>query len=246
MDTAIFQEIGLTKNETKVYLTLLELGSTSAGPLIKNVGMHRAAVYNLLDLLISKGLVSYVMQANRKYFQAQDPECLVEYIEMKRRELETKENELKRLLPELQKKRKLITEEQEGTIYKGKKGLKSILEDILKTKSPFLVFGATGQFKELFGAYFIHFHNRRAKANISLKIIYNEHLRVQQRERELSKAEIHYLPKEYITPSTTYIWSNSVAVIQWSSEPMAFVIKSKSIADSYKSFFNVLWKSASP
>ena len=56
MDTQILQEIGLTKNETKVYLALIELGSTPAGRLIKKVGMHRGIVYDLIDLLTDKGL----------------------------------------------------------------------------------------------------------------------------------------------------------------------------------------------
>ena len=70
MDTTLLEELGLTKNESKVYLALLELGSTAAGPLIKKIGMHRAAVYDIIDLLTGKGLVSYVIKANRKYFEA--------------------------------------------------------------------------------------------------------------------------------------------------------------------------------
>ena len=47
----LLESLGLSKNEAKTYLALLKLGSVPAGPLIKDLGMHRAAVYNLLDLL---------------------------------------------------------------------------------------------------------------------------------------------------------------------------------------------------
>ena len=246
MDTTLLEELGLTKNEIKVYLALLELGSTAAGPLIKKVGMHRAAVYDIIDLLTGKGLVSYVIKANRKYFEAQDPDRLLEYLESKKQDLIDKEEKLKQFLPELQLKRKLSKEEQEGTIYKSKKGLKSIFEDILKEGKPWFVFGATGKFRELFHAYFIHFHERRTKSKIPLKIIFKEVVRKQKREEELKLCQIKYLPKSYLSPSTTYIYGDKVAIINWSSDPIAFLMRSKQVADSYRSFFDILWKTATP
>ena len=244
MDNAALEQLGLTKNESKVYLALLELGSTPAGALIKRVGMHRAAVYDLVDILIDKGLVSYVVMANRKYFEAQDPDRLFAYLDTQKQDLLLKEEQLKKILPELHLKRKLAHELQEATVYKGKKGLKSIFEHILKEKKPWFVFGATGQFKELFHAYFIHFHQRRAKLKIPLKILFEEHLRVEKRARELLLAEIKYLPQSYLTPSTTYIFGDNVAIVMWSAEPMAFLLRSKQVAESYKTFFDLLWKIA--
>ncbi|MFQ5531484.1 MAG: TrmB family transcriptional regulator [Candidatus Nanoarchaeia archaeon] len=244
METKLLEELGLTKNEVKVYLALLELGTTSAGPLIKKTEMHRAAVYDLLEFLIDKGLVSFVIKANRKYFEAQDPSRLTEYLNEKKQELMRKEIELKQLIPLLREKRVLSHEEQEGTVFKGKKGLKSVFEDILKEKSSWFVFGATGQFKELFPAYFIHFHKRRSKLNILLKIIFNENIRKTHREKELENYQIKYIPESHITPSTTYVYGDKVAIILWSKEPMAFVMRSKQVAESYKTFFNLLWEIA--
>ena len=241
MDSKVLEDLGLTKNEVKVYLAMLELGSTPAGRLIKKVGMHRAAVYDIIDLLAAKGLVSYIIKANRKYFEAQDPDMLSEYIDSKKQELDEKEKELAKIIPELQLMRTLSKEEQEGNVYKGKKGLKSVFEDIIKERKPWFVFGATGQFKELFHAYFIHFHNRRANRGIPLKILFNEKIREEKREKELKKCEMKYLPEAYITPTTTYVYSNKTVIIVWSTEPMAFLIRSEKVAESYKTFFDLLW-----
>src|SRR3989338_8100445 len=98
----ILQNLGLTEKEAETYLVLLKLGSVPAGPLIKELGMHRAAVYNLLDILIDKGLVHFVVQANRKYFEAQEPKRLLEFIEEKNQKLETEKEELQKMLPELE------------------------------------------------------------------------------------------------------------------------------------------------
>lgn len=238
------EKLGLTKNEVKTYLALLELGSVPAGPLIKRLGMHRAAVYNLLDILIDKGLVHYVVQANRKYFEAQKPDRLIELIETKKSLLEEQEKELRKILPELELKRKLSKEIQEGTIYKGKKGLKSIFEDILTCKTDMLVTGATGKFKELFPTYYINWHKRRYEKKIKIKIIYSELVRKQKREEELGLINIKYLPDINITPSTTFVYGDKVAVVLWSEIPMVFLMRSKTVAESHRHFFEILWKTA--
>lgn len=241
----LLQGLGLSKNEVKTYLTLLKLGSVSAGPLIKELGMHRAAVYNLLDILVDKGLVHYVIQANRKYFEAQEPDRLLELINSQRKTLENQERQLKQIIPELIQQRKLEAENQEGTIYKGKKGLKSIFEDILKSKNQeFLVMGASGKFKELFGVYFKHWHDRRVATNISLRIIFSEDIRKEKREKELKLAKIRYIRQPMATPSTTFIYSDKIAIIMWSETPLAFLMKSNTVFESHKHFFNIFWNQA--
>ena len=240
MDTKILEELGLTKNEVKVYINLLELGNTPAGPLIKRVGMHRAAVYNLLDLLIDKGLVSYILKSNRRHFSADDPKRLTEYLETKRMLLNEKATQLKKLIPKLRIKKQLTTKEQEGTIFMGKRGIKSILEDVLQQKKEWLVFGAEGKFKKLFPWYFNHHHEKRSKLKIHLRMICNESLR----KRVLPFAKVRYLPKNYISPATTYIYSNTVVIIIWEPTPEAFVMKSGQVAESYRNFFELLWNVA--
>lgn len=243
----LLESLGLSKNEAKTYLALLKLGSVPAGPLIKALGMHRAAVYNLLDILIDKGLVHYVIQANRKYFEAQAPKRLLEIIEEKKQRLEKEEEQLQELLPGLEMQRKLSQESQEGTIYKGKKGLKSIFEDILNyPNQEFLVMGASGKFKELFGAYFIHLHNRRVANKIKMRILYSQSMKKEKREKELKLAEVRYLPETNITPSTTFIYGDKVVIIMWSDTPLAFLMRSRNAAESYKTFFDLLWQTAEP
>ena len=62
-------KLGLTLNEAKVYFALLELGSTNAGEIIKKTKLHRNIVYDKLDKLIEKGLVSFVTIKNIKQFE---------------------------------------------------------------------------------------------------------------------------------------------------------------------------------
>ena len=150
---SILEEVGLAGNEVKVYLALLDLGSALAGEITKKSGVNRTNVYDTLDKLIEKGLVSYVIKANRKYFEAASPERLINYLDEREEDIKRKRELVNSILSELRKKRNLSKESQEATIYKGKKGLKSIAEDVLNTRKELLIFGAEGGFVELFTHY---------------------------------------------------------------------------------------------
>ena len=47
---------------------------------------------------------------------------------------------------------------------------------------------------------------------------------------------------DYISPSTTFIYSDKVLIIIWEPFPTAIRIKDKQTADSYRSYFEMLWK----
>ena len=53
--------IGLNKSETKVYLSLLRLGASSTGPIINDSKTANSKIYEVLDKLIHKGLVSFLV-----------------------------------------------------------------------------------------------------------------------------------------------------------------------------------------
>ncbi len=244
METEILKKIGLTGNEADVYLTLMEMGSTPAGDLIKKSGLHRTVVYDLLERLIEKGLVTYVIIGKIKHFEAIDPNHLLDYIEQKKDELNDHKKEIEKMIPELDMKRKLSKESQEATIFKGKKAIKTIMEDVLRTGETMYVFGAEGKFKENFPVYFYHFNRRRVEKDIVIKIIYCERVRVHERYKEIKKVEIKYLPDEFHTPANTWIFGDKVAIVVWSNQPIATLIRSKEVAKAYKTNFDLLWKIA--
>ena len=242
----VLEEAGLAGNEAKVYLALLELGSALAGEITKKSGVNRTNVYDALDKLTEKGLATYIIQANRKYFEAVSPERIVKYLEEKEKDIQRKKELVNSSLPELELKRKLSKEPQEATIYKGRKGLKSITEDILDTKKEMLVFGAEGKFVELFAHYAEQWHMRRGKLKTPLRIIYNEKIRAKKSKAKFPIAKMRFNAHMYETPATTWIFGNKIVIIVWSDQPIATLIRSKEVANSYRQFFNVLWDSSKP
>lgn len=231
------QEIGLSNTEAKVYLALLELGSALAGEITKKSEVNRTNVYDALERLIEKGLVTYVISANRKVFEPVNPERLQEI-------LKEKQEKLASTMPELQLKFKTSKTKEEATIFKGKKGIKSIFEDILNEKKDLFVYGAESRFADMLPAYQKHWNQERAKLGIKVKIIYNEKVKQKKTEEKLKLLEMRFLPKDYDFPSTILIYGDKVVTIVWTELPFGFMIKSTDAAKSNMNFFEILWNIA--
>ncbi|MDP1694039.1 MAG: helix-turn-helix domain-containing protein, partial [Candidatus Woesearchaeota archaeon] len=77
MDNRLFEDIGFSKGEVKVYFALLDLGETTIGPLSKKSEITAAKVYPILEKLIKKGLVSFIIKSDTKYFSPANPKRIL-------------------------------------------------------------------------------------------------------------------------------------------------------------------------
>ncbi|HIJ10806.1 TPA: hypothetical protein HA278_01990, partial [Candidatus Woesearchaeota archaeon] len=123
MNTKILEDIGLSKNEIKVYFALLELHQSSATPIVKKSGIPNSKIYPTLEKLIGRGLVSFVIKNNVKYFHAADPQNLIEFLSKKQQSIEEQKDEIEQIIPQLELKRQLAAQTQEAHVYEGFKGM---------------------------------------------------------------------------------------------------------------------------
>jgi len=238
MDITTLEEIGLTKNEIKIYLVLLEIGSTTTGKIITESQLHRSRVYDALERLIDKGLVSYVIKSNRKWFQAAPPDTILEFLDEKRKNIT-------KILPELDLLQKFQTSEQSAGIYEGIKGYKTAREKLikeLKKGDNLLVLGAPAQANKKLEGWFLYFHEKREKSGIGMKILYNEDARKYGEIRKKWKlTQVRYLRKNVINPTWIEIFKESIAIVIISDHPLTFVIKNKDVVASFKDYFELMW-----
>lgn len=241
------KEIGLTDGEIRVYLTLLEVGSTTTGKITKKSGISGSKVYEVLDRLAKKGLVTFVTKNGVKYFEATSPEKILDYLEEKEKNIEEQKATVQKIIPELILKQKRA-EKSEVKVFTGFEGLKTANEDIIRTLrkgEEWLDMGLTEQPK----SWEIYFNKRqkvRAEKGIKYKQLLNEKYKEIFRERKkLPHTEIRLLPKEFETPTAIQIYKNKVIIMVLVKEnPMAIMIESKVVADSFKKYFYAMWKIA--
>ena len=57
-------------------------------------------------------------------------------------------------------------------------------------------------------------------------------------------SEFRYVSKEFVYPSSTVVCGNKTGIIIWSEPFYTIVIENKEVADSFRSYFEILWKVA--
>ena len=77
----ILERSGLTKAESKIYISLLKMGTTRAGNIIKYTGMQSSVVHNGINSLLEKGFVSYVFSGNIREYTAINPIVIEQHLE---------------------------------------------------------------------------------------------------------------------------------------------------------------------
>lgn len=239
MDLKTLEDIGLTKNEATVYLALLELGPTTVKPLIEKTNLHRSRIYDSLERLSKLGLVSFVIKSGKKHFKASNPERLLTLIK-------EKETKIKKILPSLKELSNLPKIKLEASIYQGKEGMKTIYEDILKSGTKeWLGMGSSGKVPEILPYYVPQLHKRRIKSRIKIRAIFANTRKAQKRAKEfleMGLAEVKFMPKNYQSPSTTYIYNNKIAIVLYSEEILGIIIENREINKSFKNYFEWMWK----
>jgi DNA-binding MarR family transcriptional regulator len=234
----VLQELGFTKNESKVYLSLLYLGCCSAGKIAEHCKMHRTNVYDSLERLRDKGMVSVITQNETKMFEAAEPANLANLLEEKKARLNS-------VLPQLLLDKQLASKAS-ASVHEGLTAFKMILYSLLEYNEPILVFGIPAIVPDLVKSWINHFHAKRAAKKIKMLHIYNENAK--ERIEFLNTqpyTEARYLPHQLDSCVTTQICGNEVDIIHWLSEPITIVqIKNKPFADAYKKYFEVLYKTA--
>jgi len=235
------EKIGLSKNESLIYLFLLKKGETTTGSIIKETGIANSRVYESLNSLVTKGLVSYSVRKNGKYFMAVDPERIME------RENERKQM-ISSLIPQLQQ---MQSKKEAGTataIYEGFEGFKTAFKKIIDDcpeKETIHIFGfSIPEFAEESLRVFISNMNLKSKQKKQkLMIILDRSAKEtlgKDREKE-AYTETRYLPRGYSNPAAFDIFQDYVYIFLWEEKPFVFMIKNRTIAESYKQHFNFLW-----
>jgi sugar-specific transcriptional regulator TrmB len=235
------REVGLANEEIEVYLAMLKIGSSLASKVSEETKINRSHVYQLIERMIAKGFVSYVIRENRKYFSAVNPEKIVELVR-------EREQKMKNILPNLLELASFQKEKPVVEIFEGKEGIKTILNDILKVKEEWLAFGSSGKGQEILSFYAEHWEKEREELKIDLRGILDSSESGLKRGKEISKrkyTKIRYVKEDYSSPSSTWIYGDRLAFVIWSKEH-SFAIRmiSKEIANNFKKHFEILWKNA--
>ena len=117
--------IGLTNNEIKIYLFLLKAGETTTGLIISETGIANSRVYESLNSLINRGLVTYNVQKDGKHFQAASPKTFLELEEERKKKIQE-------IMPNLEELQGQKQTETKTAVYEGYQGFKTAFQKIIE------------------------------------------------------------------------------------------------------------------
>lgn len=237
--TEVLSQIGLSKNETAIYLALLHNGPQSVLGLSKHVGLHRPAVYRLLDDMTNKGLVHITVIGKRKEYFAATPQDLLQYL--------NKKTELLRIaLPSLESSMKSSHAKPKIVYYEGREQVKELFRQGLNTPSKKMYsFFPSKYMIELFGKREMEkIIDERVEEGIEVMTLRSEASEEKFEGSELTdKAlrEIRYLPGEQTFEMGMVITDNWVNLFSPIEENFGLQIQSESYAKLMRTFFMGMW-----
>ncbi len=244
MDQTIFEMLGFSPNEGKIYLSLLEYGESSISTISVNAKIHRRNAYDAIHRLLDKGLVSEQWSAKESKYTAVDPEKLRELLAEQQTDLEA-------ALPSMVKKYQETHAEQASYIFKGHEGMKNIWREILRVNQTVYTLGGKGQWfdKRLSTANEVFFKTIQ-KQKIKFKILF-DHEAVSRFPKLVEYyagiGQYRILPKDYSTNCTIHIFGDYVVLYtgvgygELDPDSTFFITQSSGIADSYRRWFEYMW-----
>lgn len=247
MKLDVLQELGLTKSEIAVYLSLLETGQSTTGPIVEKARISSSKIYEILEKLIDKGLVSFVLKGSIKYFEATQPERILDLLKEKEKKLEEQRKEVEKILPELTRKKNLSNVKDSAAVYRGMKGLETVFYeglDLLKKGDMFYAFGIPHR-TNVINRFFVRWSKDRAEKGINSQLLFNDEARgeLQTLPENNRRSEVKFMEKGVVTPAAINIFKHRTVIFpnQLDQNPLLIVIDNQNIADSFKAQFELLW-----
>ncbi|MFH1448342.1 MAG: helix-turn-helix domain-containing protein [Candidatus Micrarchaeota archaeon] len=241
MEPSGLEKFGLTRNESKVYLALLEEGACGVNTVVRRTGLHAPRVYESLDRLVIKGLASFVYKGKRKEFKATTPKRFKEL-------LNDMEERLSRIMPELLDMEKHAKGEQKATVYVGKEGIRSVMKDVLDDLKPgerYFDFGVSGLFREVMGPFWDYWQNRKRMYGLRSRCIFDERVKKKGTFVKDYFGQARFVSRDYYNPTDTFIFKDKILMCMWNAKPpLAILIHDKETAVGYRRYFNMMWKIA--
>lgn len=238
----LLQGLGFRPQETKIYLSCLQLGLSPVSLVAAKSGIQRTACYKILDKLHKEGVVSLLEKKGKKHYSA------ISLEQLKKLQVE-KIKHFEAVIPELKVLEKTMIGRPKVQFFEGPEGIKEALSDTLNQPkgSEFVAYFTGEGFYQEDPEFATRYVKTRTKRGIRVRCIapdtpatraWAEHDKEQLRTTLLLPADKFPFSNEFD------IYGNKVAIISLKDELLAVIIESESIAKTQRMIFDLAWEAA--
>ena len=232
MENKKLVELGLTEAEALLYTAVLKLKTCTVKALSKECGFHRTNIYDVLEQLREKGLITISREGKSTVYNATDPNNLYELLREKKELLDS-------VFPSLEKLYASSSEEIKVEVFKGVEGMKAAWREMIREGKPLYGYGVKGQLREKLQVFAEQWLRDAKKRKIPYYGIYTR-----KGNLPFYFTEVRYVSEELSSPVATFIYGDAININIWEPSLVAVVIKSKLVSEMFKKHFDLLWKIA--
>lgn len=250
--TSLLIPFGLTSEEARVYLVLLENGALSALQISRKLQMGRTKVYRILDTLIAFGLVDNQFDEVGFKFRAEPPEKLTLMVNKKKAEAEALHRTLPQVQTALLSRIGAVETGSKVLYYRGLKGLSQVNWNLLKAKGEFLSFEVATADAYLPPKEAEELRQELVDNQILCRNVYNKtHLEPFTQVGELVRKwwQVRYIdPKEFKIQVDVFIYNQVYAMCHYLGGGDVFCVEmyNEKLAAMQKQLFEYVWVRAKP
>lgn len=236
------KDIGFTPNEIKVYFYVLEKGASTPPQISKGISMPRSNIHYILTNLVEKDVLKKQVKGKRFVYIPNDPSITLLLADRRRKIMEE-------IVPDLQALYKNSTNKPVIKFYDGILEISQIFEDIIFMREKKLI--AFASIKKLFSKMPLSFPIKIQRAIKQKEIFFQEILTLDSK-KDAEEAKINMSPyydykilseKYPDFPTDILVWDDSLALITLSEPEFGVVLTNKSLADTYRTHFKIMWNS---
>ena len=242
--------LGLNPKEARIYVACLQLGTATVAAIAQATELKRATCYLIFDGLENQGLVSKIKKAHTTCYTAEDPGRIVAA-------LETKKSIAQKILPSLQAIYNVDPIKPLIKIAEGIESVRNIYINLFNylaahPKEELLIYGSLQDALVHFEGQALDYFYRSVGASQNLiREIGNDDHATRKYFRSATRLNPHHdmrlIRKEgRFTETDNMIYGNTLVIFSVKEEIFAITIESASIAETYRTVFNLAWRSAKP
>ncbi|MDO8521774.1 MAG: helix-turn-helix domain-containing protein [bacterium] len=231
-------ELGLSQQETVVYLATLELGASSISDIAKKAGIKRPTAYYVIDGLMNKNLISKAPRGKRILYIAEPPSRLLA-------NLRVQEEKLINVLPRLESLQNSAGNKPKVRFYEGREGIGALYTEIFKTHKKILAMGSLQNVSEIFPyeetATWFRFLRDHGGKIYDLLDSSEDAKKYAKAAYRKGLGPIKYLPADFKMGTDMLIVDDQVLLISYSSM-IGVLIENADIAQTQRQAFEFMWK----
>jgi sugar-specific transcriptional regulator TrmB len=239
----MLHSFGLSENESKVYVYLLERGGEVGGSKIAiGANLHRQYVYLALPRLMKLGLVEEIPHGKLSKYKANAPQEIEKIA--KKRVIEAED-----IVKELEKFSK-VGHEQDFEVLVGDKAIQKYEVDWVKSvkehEEQYIIGGNTKGFAKMMGDALDEYLIGESRKKITTYYLGHTSEMGLWKESVLSQNDLRakFMDTLPIGVSHFVVRKGHVAFFTFLEPSLLYVIKSEAVAENYKQFFMMLWEMA--